>query len=245
MRRWVRTAGSVLAIGAAACGAQDRAQTMQSEAGAGPTIDQKLAQYTPVRLTADLSALSDRERRMIPLLIQAAQEMDTIFWQQVYPARDSLLRAIPDSATRRYVQLNYGPWDRLDGNAPFVPGVGPRPDGAAFYPSDMSKEEFDSAAKASAAAGAALRGLYTVVRRDSVGPARHRAVPRGLRRAEPAGGRQAARGGRAGGRQGSQAIPRASRDRPRDRRLSAERSGVDGHEVQRHRCRDRADRDLR
>ena len=183
MRRWVRTAGSVLAIGAAACGAQDRAQTMQSEAGAGPTIDQKLAQYTPVRLTADLSALSDRERRMIPLLIQAAQEMDTIFWQQVYPARDSLLRAIPDSATRRYVQLNYGPWDRLDGNAPFVPGVGPRPDGAAFYPSDMSKAEFDSAAKASAAAGAALRGLYTVVRRDSSG--RLVTVPYRVAYAEP------------------------------------------------------------
>ena len=77
MRRWVRTAGWVLAIGAAACGGQDRAQTTQSEAGAGPTIDQKLAQYTSVRLTADLSGLSDRERRMIPLLIQAVQEMDT------------------------------------------------------------------------------------------------------------------------------------------------------------------------
>ncbi len=183
MRRWVRTAGWVLAIGAAACGGQDRAQTTQSEAGAGPTIDQKLAQYTSVRLTADLSGLSDRERRMIPLLIQAVQEMDTIFWQQVYPARDSLLGAIADSATQRYVLLNYGPWDRLDGNAPFVAGVGHRPDGAAFYPSDMSKEEFDSAAKASAAAGAALRGLYTAVRRDSSG--RLVTVPYRVAYAEP------------------------------------------------------------
>jgi hypothetical protein len=140
-----------------------------SEAGAGPTIAQKLAQYTPVRLTADLSVLSERERRMIPLLIQASQEMDTIFWQETYPGRDSLLGTVGDSATRAYVQLNYGPWDRLDGNAPFVPGVGPRPDGAAFYPTDMTKDEFEAAAKASPAAGESLRSLYTVVRRDSSG----------------------------------------------------------------------------
>jgi hypothetical protein len=139
------------------------------EVGGGPTIAQKLAQYTPFRLTADLSALSERERRMIPLLIQAAQEMDSIFWQLVYPCRDSLLGTVRDSATRSYVRLNYGPWDRLDGNQPFVSGVGPRPPGSAFYPSDMTKEEFETAAKASPAAGASLRSLYTVVRRDSSG----------------------------------------------------------------------------
>jgi hypothetical protein len=76
---------------------------------------------------------------------------------------------VRDSATRAYVLLNYGPWDRLDNNAAFVPGVGPRPDGAAFYPADMSKEEFESAAKAAPDGGAALRSLYTVVRRDSAG----------------------------------------------------------------------------
>jgi hypothetical protein len=138
-------------------------------AGDRPEIEQKLARYTPVRLTADLSGLSDRERRMIPLLIAAAQEMDTIFWQQVYPARDSLLAAVRDSAARAFVLLNYGPWDRLDNNAAFVPGVGPRPSGGAFYPPDMSKEEFESAARAAPDGGAALRSLYTVVRRDSAG----------------------------------------------------------------------------
>jgi len=169
MRRWIRSCGAVLAVVSGACRGSEDGDALVSEAGAGPTIAQKLAQYTPVRLTADLSGLSDRERRMIPLLIGAAQEMDTIFWQQVYPSRDSLLGTVSDSTTRSYVRLNYGPWDRLDGNEPFVPGVGPRPDGAAFYPSDMTKEEFEAAAKASSAAGAALRGLYTLVRRDSSG----------------------------------------------------------------------------
>jgi hypothetical protein len=165
MRAW----GAFLALAAGACGGTEAREHRVAEAGGDPGIAQKLAQYTPVRLTADLGGLSARERRMIPLLIEAADQMDTVFWQQVYPARDSLLGAVDDSAARAYVVLNYGPWDRLDGNAPFVPGVGARPDGAAFYPPDMTKQEFDSAAKAAPDGGAALRSLYTMVRRDSAG----------------------------------------------------------------------------
>ena len=169
-RRWgARSWAAILALAATACGGSDAAEDRLGGTAAGAPMARKLAQYTPVRLTADLSGLSQRERRMIPLLIEAAQEMDSIFWRQVYPARDSLLAEIGDSAAREYVLLNYGPWDRLDGNAPFVPGVGPRPDGAAFYPPDMTKAEFDSAAAAAPDGGAALRSLYTVVRRDSAG----------------------------------------------------------------------------
>jgi hypothetical protein len=160
---------AVLALGTGACGGSEAEEGVVASTGGAPSIERKLDQYTRVRLTADLSGLSERERRMIPLLIEAAQEMDTVFWEQVYPARDSLLRQIGDSATRAYVLLNYGPWDRLDGNAPFVPGVGPRPEGAAFYPADIAKEEFERAAKAAPDGGKALRSLYTVVRRDSAG----------------------------------------------------------------------------
>ncbi len=172
MRRWIRPLGAALALAAtAACGGSEAEHAMDAGTGAaaGTSVEAKLARYTPVRLTADLGGLSGREREMIPLLIEAAQEMDTIYWQQVYPARDSLLGATADSATREYVVLNYGPWDRLDDNEPFVPGVGPRPPGAAFYPADVTKEEFESAAGVSKAAAASLRGLYTVVRRDSAG----------------------------------------------------------------------------
>jgi Peptidase family M49 len=169
MRRWIGSWAAALSVVSTACQGSDARDEVVSQAGAGPTVAQKLAQYTSVRLTADLSRLSERERRMIPLLIQAAQEMDSIFWQEVYPGRDSLLGTVGDSATRAYVRLNYGPWDRLDANRPFVPGVGPRPDGSAFYPSDMTKQEFEAAAKASPAAGESLRSLYTLVRRDSSG----------------------------------------------------------------------------
>ena len=136
-------------------------------AGTDSPIEKKLAQYTTVRLTTDLSKLSENERRMIPLLIDAARSMDAIFWRQAYGNRDSLLRSITDPAVQRYVEINYGPWDRLAENAPFVEGVGPKPAGAGFYPTDMTKDEFEAAAKKSPAAGKALRSQYTVVRRDS------------------------------------------------------------------------------
>jgi hypothetical protein len=161
--------GAVLAVGLSAC------QADPSKAGASPPvasdspISRKLAQYTTVRLTSDLEKLSENERRMIPILIDAARHMDAIYWQQAYGNRDSLLRSIDDPDVRRYAEINYGPWDRLDNNTPFVPGVGPKPKGAGFYPRDLTKEEFEAAAARSPALGKALRSQYTMIQRDSAG----------------------------------------------------------------------------
>jgi hypothetical protein len=129
--------------------------------------DPRLAKYTTVRLTTDMSRLTERERTLVGLLIDAAGQMDELFWQQAYGDRDALLSSLTDEATKQYVMINYGPWDRLDDNTPFVEGVGPKPEGANFYPADMTKAEFEQAASAGDAA--AMRGLYTVIRRDSAG----------------------------------------------------------------------------
>jgi hypothetical protein len=135
-----------------------------SAGAAQDSIDIKLARYTSVRLTTDLP-LSDADRRMIPLLIDAAREMDALFKLQAYGDLDSLMASIPDPRVRRYVEINYGPWDRLAGNAPFLPGVGPKPDGATAYPTDMTKEEFEAQTAAGGARADSLKSLYTVVRR--------------------------------------------------------------------------------
>jgi hypothetical protein len=158
-----------LGFGLAACQGEPSKAGASAPAGTDSPIEKKLAQYTTVRLTTDLSKLSQNERRMIPLLIDAARFMDTIYWRQTYGNRDSLLRSITDPAVQRYVEINYGPWDRLNDDAPFIDGVGPKPKGAEFYPHDMSKEEFEKAARRSAAAGRALRSQYTLARRDSAG----------------------------------------------------------------------------
>jgi hypothetical protein len=163
MRRWARWAWTVGMSGALGCrGADGRAAAAGGDSSAdAPSLADKVAQYTPVRLTADLSRLSDHERRMIPSLLAAARAIDTVYRLQYYPALDSLLAATPDADARRFIQINYGPWDRLDGNRPFIAGVGPRPPGAALYPPDITKAQLEG--------DSALLGAYTVVRRDSAG----------------------------------------------------------------------------
>jgi len=120
--------------------------------------------YAPVTLSADLKGLTDKERTMVSLLIDAAEIMDDLFWQQAYPGdRAALLAGLKDAEMRRFAEINYGPWDRLAGNAPFVPGVGAKPPGAGFYPLDMSKEEFERANLEGS------RSEYTVLQRDAKG----------------------------------------------------------------------------
>ena len=122
-----------------------------------------LGQYTTVRLEADLSGLSDSTRAMLPHLIAAARAMDDVYWMQAYGDRDSLLAGLSEPA-RRYVTINKGPWDRVDGNTPFLPGVGEKPLGANFYPADLTKDDLLAAADLYPENN--LTSLYTLVRRE-------------------------------------------------------------------------------
>ena len=128
-------------------------------------MNQNLAKYTLVQLTTDISRLSENERKMIPVLIDAAQAMNRIYWQEAYGDRAALMSSISDDDTRRFVEINYGPWDRLADNQPFVSSFAPKPAGANFYPADLTKEEFEAAA----AEDPALASLYTLVRRSEDG----------------------------------------------------------------------------
>jgi Peptidase family M49 len=120
--------------------------------------------YAPVTLTANLSDLSAKERSMLGLFIDAAREMDDLFWAQTFPGdRGKLLAGITDPDVRRFVEINYGPWDRLEGNEPFVPGFGAKPPGAGYYPLDMTKQEFERADLPN------KTGEYSVIRRDAAG----------------------------------------------------------------------------
>ena len=143
--------------------------TTKEEGNMSETATSLLSKYTSFKLTADLSRLTPEQRRMIPLLIDAAKAMDDAFWLQAYGDKGQLLASIDDPSLRRFAEINYGPWDRLDSNKPFIPGVGPKPAGARFYPEDMTKEEFKQAVEHSSDEGTALLSLYTVIRRDEQG----------------------------------------------------------------------------
>ena len=150
-------------FGLAACdrGAEEPV-TARTE-GSNEYVMQRIGIYAPVELTADLSALSDNQRALIAKLIEASEIMDDLFWKQAYGDKDALLNSLQDENTRRFAEINYGPWDRLAGDRPFVDGIGDKPLGANFYPADMTREEFEAWDNPD------KRGLYSLVRRDTDG----------------------------------------------------------------------------
>jgi hypothetical protein len=118
--------------------------------------------YAVVPLKADLSGFDDAGKRMIAKLVQASEVMNDIYWKQSWDGdRAALLARAPDAATRELVEVNFGPWDRLNEDTPIIDGVGARPPGGPFYPADMSKAEFEAAALP------AKTSNYTLLRRDS------------------------------------------------------------------------------
>lgn len=155
---------SLLAIGLLLQNCTGNAGTNeQSNEAQEMSIEDRIDQYTSFTLTTDESKLSENQKKMIPLLIEAAEAMDEVFWMEAYGDKSELMSMIDNPQVRRYAEINYGPWDRLEENEPFVEGVGAKPAGANFYPEDITKEEFeawDSETK---------DDLYTLVRRDDAG----------------------------------------------------------------------------
>lgn len=119
--------------------------------------------YATVRLEADLSGLTENQKAMLPLLIQAGEIMNECFWYEAYGDQSMLLGGIEDMDTKRFAEINYGPWDRLADNAPFVDGVGEKPAGSNYYPADITKEEFEAADLPN------KTSQYTFIRRDESG----------------------------------------------------------------------------
>lgn len=133
------------------------------ETANGMNIQDRLNQYTDFTLKADLSSLSENQKKMLSLFIDAAKAMDNIYWKEAYGNKQQLLEQIQDPKVKQFAEINYGPWDRLNDNEPFVDGVGQKPEGANFYPKDMTKEEFKSWNSET------KDDLYTLVRRDDDG----------------------------------------------------------------------------
>jgi hypothetical protein len=153
----------VLAFLLAACAPDERAATTTAPAAPAAPEEPVLTRYATVPLTADLSHLTADERQALVLMIRAADIMDGLFWYGAYGDMHGLLAKIDDTALKTFAKINYGPWDRLAGNRPFMSGYGDKPLGANFYPADMSREEFEAWDHPDKA------GPYSYVRRDEAG----------------------------------------------------------------------------
>ncbi|MFA6944861.1 MAG: Zn-dependent hydrolase [Pedobacter sp.] len=155
--------GSIAMIGISSCSNNTDKNPVNENDSLKAYVAERLPIYAKVKLTTDISKLTEDERKVLPLLIQAAQVMDELFWKQAYPQRDSLLAAVKDEETREFIKINYGPWDRLNDNKPFVAGIGPKPAGSGFYPADMTKEELEKSDVID------KEGLYSMIRRTDSG----------------------------------------------------------------------------
>lgn len=119
--------------------------------------------YISFTLSTDIHQLTEKEKQMLPLLIKASDKMNELFWYEAYGNKQEFLSNIKDEEIRKFAMINYGPWDRLNGNKPFIEGFGQKPKGANFYPKDMTKAEFDKFDDQN------KMSLYTLLRRNSEG----------------------------------------------------------------------------
>jgi hypothetical protein len=100
---------------------------------------------------------------MIALLVQAADSMNALYWKQAWGDKNALMAKIDNPDVREFAQINFGPWDRLDNDKPFVAGIGARPPAVQFYPADMTKAEFEQSPLKD------KTSLYTLLQRDAKG----------------------------------------------------------------------------
>jgi hypothetical protein len=149
----------------------------------------RLDKYAEVSISYDESVLSAPEKRALAKLVEAGYIMDDIFLRQVWEGNaelsDELDAAVKAARTSKeldteyyedlehFFRINFGPWDRLDEDSPFI-GSDAKPAGAGYYPPDVTKDEFEAFIKEHPQQEDALRGFFTKVERRDGGLA---AVP--------------------------------------------------------------------
>ncbi len=126
-------------------------------------FESKLNSFSEVTLTSDISHLTDNQKEMLNILFQVADIMDGLFWREAWGNKEELMETTDNETLKALYRINYGPWERLNDDRPFLPQFGKKFPGANFYPSDMTQEEFNSFENPY------KTSLYTLIRRDDEG----------------------------------------------------------------------------
>jgi hypothetical protein len=184
--RWLAGLALLLSGSLTACREAPAPPRAATEAAREPTepLTTMMARFAPAALAADVTGMPESERNALRHLIEAARVIDAIYLRQVWAGNPSLLMALQADhsaaglARQRYFMLNKGPWSRLDGDAPFIDGVGDKPGGANFYAAATKVEIEQWLASLSPSARATAQGFFTTIRRGTDG--RFVAVPYAL-----------------------------------------------------------------
>ena len=134
------------------------------------------ARFAPADIGADIKTLPIAERRAFAKLIEAARVIDAIYLRQVWAGNEALLlellgdRSPLGRARLSTFLIDKGPWSRLDKDAPFLPHVPDKPEGANYYPARATKAEVEAwLASLSPAEKEKAGGFFTTVRRGADG----------------------------------------------------------------------------
>ncbi len=142
----------------------------------GVKLQRMAARFAPTEIGADLSRLSEPDRRVLAKLVEASKIVDALFLRQAWAGNEATLvdlvkdQTLAGRARLHYFLINKGPWSRLDHNQAFVPGAPAKPAGANFYPDGASKGDLERWMQSlPEAERARATGLFTVVRRGANG----------------------------------------------------------------------------
>jgi hypothetical protein len=135
-------------------------------------IQKMAARFAPTEIGADLSKLSENDRRVLAKLVEASKVIEALFLRQVWSGNAAmLLDLVRDQSPLgrgrlHYFLINKGPWSRIDHNLVFVPGAPPKLPAANYYPEGASKAEIERWIQSlPEAERARATGFFTVIRR--------------------------------------------------------------------------------
>lgn len=137
-------------------------------------VKQELQKLAPVKIKADLSQLTDREKEVVMKLVKAGEIIDELFLRQVNPENPKIrkeLLKMDDPDKNLYLEMfdiMFGPWNRLSHDEPFINNE-KKPATAGFYPKDLTKEEFQSYLTKHPEKRKLFEDTFTVIRRTKDG----------------------------------------------------------------------------
>lgn len=137
-------------------------------------LQHRLARFAPVTLTFDESLLDASQKRVLARLVEASDVLNAIFLDQVWRGNSELEGMLREhqgpgmDAARAYFEIMYGPWDRLEGDEPFL-NMGPKPEGAGFYSEEITREGFERWVEEHPEDREAFTSYYTVIEQQEGG----------------------------------------------------------------------------
>ena len=113
-----------------------------------PDLSRRLARFRSVQMPLS-PGLTAKEKKMVGKLVEACQDLESIYWRQIDPEALALYQSLEGSKNprdvqlRRYLWINASRFDLIDENKPFV-GKDPMFPGRGFYPQGLTRDKIEA-----------------------------------------------------------------------------------------------------